>query len=260
MDIFKISNIQIKSVIKVHNKSTGSRYMQYGDFSDFFQLIYVVNGEAEVVFNGTDIINKPGTIVFLPQGECRDYRAKILEDEDCFAIFFHADFPVLPKEAFHSFLKNTNILLMFEKMHRTWLKKDTGYYNKCISIFYSILAEMEFTISKYTPRRKTDKINNAVDYIHEHYTESDFPFNKLHTLCGISYTYFKKLFMERFFTTPSDYVRKLKIQHACELLITNNFSVTQVAHACGFSDVCYFSKVFKSETGVSPDTFRKSPK
>ncbi len=35
-------------------------------------------------------------------------------------------------------------------------------------------------------------------------------------------------------------------------------SIKQVAEACGFSDLYYFSKVFKNETGVSPTEFRRN--
>ncbi len=257
MNIYNISNVEIQSVVKAENKATGSQYIQYGRFLKFFQLIYVVKGEAEIVFNDTVFINKPGTIVLLPEGACSNYQARIISDEDCIAVFFHGDFPVHPQLFTKSFLKNTKLPSLFEKLYQVWLRKEPGYYNKCMSIFYSVLAEMELSASKYIPCSKEDKINRAVAFIHEHYADSSFPYHQLHALCGISYTYFKKLFIARFSVTPSSYVRHLKIQRACELLSTNEFNVTQVALACGFSDVAYFSKVFKNETGVAPSKWGK---
>lgn len=257
MDIFDISNIKIKSVVKVDNKSTGFKFIQYGKKHEYFQLIYVLSGSAEVVFNDTIIHNKPGTIVFLPSGNCTNYQAKILEDEECIAIFFSADFESIPKADFQNFVKSPKISLLFEKIQHLWVRKETGYYNKCISIFYSVLAEMEIYTSKYITKDKADKIKNAINYIHQHYTDCNFEYNKLHSLCNISYTYFKKLFIENFSATPSEYVKKLKIKRACELLLTKQFTVSDVAQNCGFTDLCYFSKVFKNETGVSPSTFYK---
>ena len=257
MNSFEFSNLNIKSVVKVHNKFNQAEIIKYSNYLEYFQLIYVLNGRAEFVFNNTVMINSPGTIVLLPAGKCENYMAKIIEDEDCIAVFFTTDKNTKNKLYSRNFFNNVNITSLFEKIHQIWLKKETGYYNKSLSIFYDILFEIEKTSSKYMPTKNTDKINNAVYYIHEHYTEQDFEYNKLHTLCNISYTYFKKLFVARFGTTPSNYIKSLKIQRACDLLLAKEFSVTEIAQICGFSDVYYFSKIFKSCKGVSPSQYLK---
>ena len=258
MDIFNLSHVEMKSVVKAQNKATGSQTIQYGKYLKYYQLIYVIKGEAEIVFNDTVFLNKPGTVVLLPEGVCSSYHAQIISDEDCIAVFFRAEFSERPRLLVKSFCKNAKLPALFEKMHQIWLRKEPGYYNRCMSLFYAALSEMELSASKYMPCSKEDKISKAVAYIHAHYADSSFPFNQLHCLCGISYTYFKKLFKERFSVTPASYVRSLKIQRACELLSTEKFSVTEVSNACGFSDVSYFSKVFKKETGVTPSEWIKT--
>ena len=259
MDIFKLTNVEIKSVVKAHNPATGSQSVQYGKFLRFYQLIYVVKGEAEIVFNNTVFINKPGSVVLLPAGACSCYRAKIISDEDCVAVFFHADFPQPPDLLTKCFAKSAALPTLFEKMYQTWMRKEPGYYNQCMSLFYAVLSEMERCTTKYMPCRKEEKISKAVDYIHAHYADSDFSYDRLHCLCGISYTHFKNIFKERFSVTPAVYVRTLKVQRACELLSTNKFSVAEVALACGFSDVPYFCKVFKKETGITPGSWSDAP-
>ena len=255
MDVFSISNIKLQSIVKAQNRTTGAEYVQYGRFLKFYQLIYVIKGEAEIVFNDTAFTNKPGTIVLLPAGPCSGYHARIISDEDCIAVFFQADFPLEPSLFTKSFAKNAKLPALFEKLYQIWLRKEQGYYNQCMSLFYAVLAEMELAASRYIPCSKEDKLSNALTYIHAHYADTSFPYDQLHRLCGISYTYFKKLFKERFSVTPTVYVRSLKIQRACELLSTGKFSIAEVAGACGFWDVPYFSKVFKAETGVPPSKY-----
>ena len=114
---------------------------------------------------------------------------------------------------------------------------------------------MELSSLKYIPNHKSEKLNTAIEYIHAHYTDSQFQYALLPSLCGISYTYFKKLFLERFCMTPSEYIKNLKLRLACELLLSNQFSVTQVAEACGFQDLCYFSKFFKANVGIAPSQY-----
>ena len=64
-----ISNPEIKSVLKAENKAKDTPFIRYAKVQDFFQLIFVLSGEAEVVFNDTIITNKPGTVVFVPKSE-----------------------------------------------------------------------------------------------------------------------------------------------------------------------------------------------
>jgi AraC-like DNA-binding protein len=75
-------------------------------------------------------------------------------------------------------------------------------------------------------------------------------------MCGIGESYFQRLFREKYGTSPKKYVIGMKINHAAELLRLESYSVTSIAELSGFSDVYYFSKVFKAETGTSPGRFK----
>ena len=53
------------------------------------------------------------------------------------------------------------------------------------------------------------------------------------------------------------YLNKLRINHALEIMKDTTLSITEVAMQCGFSDSTYFSKVFKKYTGKSPLDYYK---
>lgn len=53
-------------------------------------------------------------------------------------------------------------------------------------------------------------------------------------------------------------IRSVRVERAIELLERSNFTVSEIADRCGFSDVFYFSKMFKKITGKSPRDFRQS--
>ena len=69
---------------------------------------------------------------------------------------------------------------------------------------------------------------------------------------GVTSRRFGELFRHAFATTPNRYLITRRIERAKELLAAEGVSVTEVAELCGFSDVYYFSKVFKRETGMAP--------
>jgi AraC-like DNA-binding protein len=53
------------------------------------------------------------------------------------------------------------------------------------------------------------------------------------------------------------YVLKKRMNLAKELLKNKNNSITKVSLECGFSDIEYFSRTFKNETGLSPTKWRE---
>lgn len=56
--------------------------------------------------------------------------------------------------------------------------------------------------------------------------------------------------------TFSDYVTKLQIRRALELLLIENQAIVDVAYACGFADHAHLSRTFKKVTGLTPRAFR----
>lgn len=78
----------------------------------------------------------------------------------------------------------------------------------------------------------------------------------------LNYDYIRKLFKKETGATPYEYLLKERMTLAQQLLtsgITNRFSeytVSQIAEACGYSEPLYFSRVFKQYFGVSPTEYK----
>jgi AraC-like DNA-binding protein len=57
--------------------------------------------------------------------------------------------------------------------------------------------------------------------------------------------------------TPVEYLRRIRLRHAQQLLITTSESVKEIALRCGCPDPLVFSKLFRRECGVSPREYRR---
>lgn len=75
--------------------------------------------------------------------------------------------------------------------------------------------------------------------------------------CNVSQVHLINLFKKHLGQTPSEYLTEHKIQRAKELLTDTDYSISEIAEYCGFSNIYYFSNRFKKQVGVSPNMFRK---
>lgn len=74
---------------------------------------------------------------------------------------------------------------------------------------------------------------------------------------SVNYTWFSEKFKEHTGMNFNEYLRKLRIEEACKLILKDCYKVYEVAEKSGFSDVKYFMKTFKEETGLSPTEWKK---
>lgn len=55
-----------------------------------------------------------------------------------------------------------------------------------------------------------------------------------------------------------DYMRKMRIQKAIELMDNTDYSFTEIAYLTGFSDQSHFNRIFKKQTGQNPSSYKKN--
>lgn len=54
-----------------------------------------------------------------------------------------------------------------------------------------------------------------------------------------------------------DYLKKIRVENAKNLLLNTDQTVEDISYAVGYSDIKYFSRLFKKLTGLTPTEFRK---
>ncbi len=77
---------------------------------------------------------------------------------------------------------------------------------------------------------------------------------------GMSVTHYCGHFRELTGFAPVDYLIRLRVKQACQLLDTTALTVTAVAAAAGYEDPYYFTRCFRRVMGCSPRAYRRIPK
>ena len=98
-------------------------------------------------------------------------------------------------------------------------------------------------------------VQQAARYIQEHYAEN-LSLTMLAHQVGMSKFVLCRKFKAVMNASFRGYLLQLRITKARELLQTRRYSVTEVAHMVGFSDLPHFDKVFKRRAGMSPSAYR----
>lgn len=122
----------------------------------------------------------------------------------------------------------------------------------CCTVLYAAVFP-----GKASPTPTAKIMADAVKWLEAHFSEK-VAMNRLVAFMGYSRSRLFALFREHTGLTPNNYLLRLRINRAKEMLTGKSSSMQDIAAACGFSDAGYFSNVFKRQTGTTPLVYRKS--
>jgi len=99
------------------------------------------------------------------------------------------------------------------------------------------------------------RIAQSIEYLKNNLQRS-LDVGTLAKLAGLSASHYSALFKNRTGYAPIDYLARLRMHRACQLLDTTNHSVKGIAAMVGYKDQLYFSRVFRAINDVSPSEYR----
>jgi AraC-like DNA-binding protein len=98
-------------------------------------------------------------------------------------------------------------------------------------------------------------IARAKVFIAEHLTE-DLSLGDVAKAVNMSRFYFCKTFRKYTGLNFTDYVARLRVERAKELLLNPNLRVSEIAYEVGFQSLTHFNRVFRRVVGKSPTAYR----
>ncbi|WP_347050654.1 chromate resistance protein ChrB domain-containing protein [Flavobacterium olei] len=89
-------------------------------------------------------------------------------------------------------------------------------------------------------------------------TQFAFDLKKISSELDLNPSYLSREFSKYFEDLNfGDYVRKLRIEKAINLISNSSYSLTEIAYMTGFSDQSHFTRIFKLHTGKNPSSYRR---
>ena len=99
-------------------------------------------------------------------------------------------------------------------------------------------------------------LEKAVDYIGGHYKDEDISLNVVASAVNISPNYFSTIFSQEMEITFVEYLTKVRMGAARELLMKTDLRTSEIGYKVGYKDPHYFSYLFKKIHGITPKSFR----
>jgi AraC-like DNA-binding protein/ligand-binding sensor protein len=126
---------------------------------------------------------------------------------------------------------------------------------KLLSIFAQHLAIISNRIFVEQQNAELPMITRAKEYIQQNQSE-DLSLGQVAKAVNTSTFYFCKLFKKVTGLNFTDYVSRVRIEKAKNLLLNPNLRVSEIAFEVGFQSLTHFNRVFKRIIGQSPTEYR----
>jgi len=120
----------------------------------------------------------------------------------------------------------------------------------------SFRTNMDINISSLDYQTADEQfLNDAITCIENHLDDSEFDIPQMANALHVSKSTLSRKLKVITDLTPGDFVRNIKLKHACNLLKKKSITISEVAYATGFNNPKYFSKCFKDEFGMTPTEY-----
>ena len=246
---------------------------------EFFELAYVLSGSAEHTIDGHSMIISKGDYFFMNLKASHGYTA-IGQGFQMVNCLFMPEFLDKSLNGAHSFSEIMNnypskfertefsdrvagrvfhdgdgfISLLLSKMLEEFEENKKGR----LDVIKSLLLTLLISIAREDEEtyEKTSYVGSIKSYIFENFT-GEPSLSEISSELGISLTYASLIFKRATGSTFRDYLMRLRIEKACDLLRTSGKTINEIAELVGYSDPAFFYKSFKKHLAISPATYRK---
>jgi len=127
---------------------------------------------------------------------------------------------------------------------------------RLLAIFGQHLSEISNQLAVQQENSEPPIIARAKQFIQDH-QEEDLSLGQVARSVNTSSFYFCKLFKKATGLNFTEYVSRVRVEKAKNLLLNPNLRISEIAYEIGFQSITHFNRVFRKLVGHSPSEYRK---
>lgn len=239
------------------------------DFVPSFNRMYLIcEGEGRIDIDGIVYYPLQGELVIMPTALRQSYRTISEQTYEKYWIHFLARVgerdlfqliksPYCIKLSDKHFKQAAELMEQLKQMDglRNWTSV-LGMQSVMMRLLELYLNEVGLDAISMPSSQALDKLNEVLLYMRTHMSER-LTVQQLAEVMHLHPNYFISYFREHIGESPVQYMNRMRVEQAKQLLLSSTMSITEIAASIGM-DVYYFSRVFKQSTGFSPSVYKGS--
>ena len=229
---------------------------------DDYYLMYITSGKLTLALPDSWVICSAGNFIIYPPKTRYRYTHADSAGIDYMWVHFTgsnaekilSDYGLLTYPNINRIRDDGNIIVRFRNMFDAFAKQDK-FRDSELSL---LLNRLLISLARRVAGGDSDDrlLRASISYINASYnTELRVP--TLAKMENLSVSRYNTLFRRIMNMSPIEYITKMRISSACELLTGTDLSIKEIGMLVGYSDSHFFSRIFKANVGISPADYRK---
>ena len=248
-----------------------------------YEMVYMKKGFAVIEIAGQPVSLGPNDIVIIKPMQFHKFIVKSENGCEFIVLNFkfenkiNGEYSEIPLEDFLNFLSSretgsyialkvsqrNEIILLLNRILKERESGELGSeflnYLLVLELFVllsrALKMEWENSIKTKSPKLK-ELIGISVNFIHTNF-ERDISLGDIARFVFLSPSYFTRAFKEETGMSPINYLLKVRIERAKELLADTGLKISDIALSVGFSNQQRFNEMFKKYAHLTPLQYRK---
>lgn len=285
MNLIEVLDLGTDSFWFHFQSKTSEQYWEKFHAHQGLEFLYIHQGNARVVIDQEIHLLKPKTLICLQPFQL--HKINITADEESpyvrtMLVFnptvtepFIQPFPTLYtlfkrlwkgnlSQNIFELEDDSRLLYLFSMFNQNLTKASTFQRREELTIFLVLFLSLIKGMIPYIDGTKTHTSNRNIKHVEKilewtdnHYQE-EFSLEHLASDLHLSPYYVSHLFRKDMGYSITEYLMVKRIQEACLLLSTTNLPIQTIGKKIGLKSDSYFSQLFKKNTGMTPNQYRKS--
>ena len=249
-------------------------------FHNELEIIYFIRGSYEVYKEDGNLSIKGGTIYFVLPDEVHSVRS-LMDDGEYISLAI--DLSAISMNPEHYFQKcfvqplqtgglrlprmirskdpgHKELIAYLEQFRQPGMEEAASVLKRfsCVMGFCTELMQhcTITTNNAYTIYEESSLAKACVDYMHANYDRA-LSLELLAAHVHVHPNYLCNAFKKDVGMTILEYLSRVRVERARELLSRKNLSIAQIAERCGFKSISTFQRTFKAYTGTNPSKFAR---
>lgn len=222
---------------------------------DSVELIYVISGTLDMFEEEQQFHLKAGDFLYLYPGRCHGGLQPYPQNLSFFWGHFQGDVDFL-KQHFPQCGYAGRTERIGDYISILLAEQDQPDHPQNCDLLFALLMN-ETQLQKNDPQQIYSNLAKTAERIIKLRFRESVSSGKIAEELQCNADYLGRVFKQQFHCTITEYLNKVRLKHAENLLVSGYSSIKEAAYNSGFSDMAYFRKCFLKKYAMRPGEYRK---